>query len=342
LETVAVIILNWNGLADTIECVESVLEQSYTEYKIFLIDNGSDNSEFDALVQKFGHNAQIELIKNQNNLGFGPAHNNLFRHLIEAGYNNAALINNDAVAHSAWIEEALSAMQQNSADVIACKMLQYNNRQLIDSAGLKMLNTGEILPRGHSRHEKHYSKAKTVSSFCAGGCLLKLSIIERVGGFDTYFDTGYEDAELGLRVFVSGLKIVYAPQSILYHKMGQSLAKVKSYERTLKIMRDVNYTVLKNMPLSVLQINFPFYLLRSVFILLLFIISLRPKFVLVFFHSLFYTLFRDFQSIIKQRRLVLRKITFFEILKGQQFFIIYDFTRFVKYIIKWKPHKFEQ
>lgn len=342
METIAVVILNWNGLNDTIACVDSVLAQSHPATKVFVVDNASDNNEFEALTLRYGGLAQVELLQNDENIGFGPAHNRVFKQLIELGFKKVALLNNDAVADTTWLSDALQAMQQQQADIVACKMLQFSNRKLMDSAGLKMLNTGEILPRGHGKASTMHPRREELMGFCAGACLIKLSVIDEIGGFDPFFDTGYEDAELSLRAFVGGKRIVYEPQSVVYHKMGQSLVKVKTYKRTLKIMRDINYTTLVNLPLVVLLVHMPFYLLRNLFILLVFMFAFRFQYFLYFFHSLALTIFIDSKYILKSRRRVQRKISVLKMLKAQQFFIKHDAGRFYRYIIKRNPHKFEQ
>jgi GT2 family glycosyltransferase len=342
LETIPVVILNWNGLNDTIACVDSVLAQSYPKLKVLVVDNASDNSEFEALTQRYGDIVKVELLQNTENIGFGPAHNRVFQQLIDQGFEKVALLNNDAVADNNWLSEALQAMQQQHADIVASKMLQFSKRNLLDSAGLKMLNTGEILPRGHGKASSGYTWREHVTGFCAGACLIKLSVIDEIGGFDPFFDTGYEDAELSLRAFVDGKTIVYEPQSMVYHKMGQSLEKVKTYKRTLKIMRDINYTALVNLPLAVLFIHLPFYLLRNLFILLVLLLTLRFQYFLYFFHSLALTIFIDSKYILKSRRGVQRKISMRKMLKAQQFFIKHDTDRFYRYIVKRTPHKFEQ
>lgn len=339
---IPVIILNWNGLGDTIKCTESVLKQSYTNYVIFLIDNGSSNNEFDALAQRFGGYSNIELIKNIHNIGFGNAHNQVFQQLINVGFHYVALINNDAIAHPDWLKGAVDALMAEDTDIVACKMLQHNNSSLIDSAGLKMLNTGEIIPRGHGEKSINFSKREQVMGFCGGACFIKLAVINEIGGFDAFFDTGYEDAELSLRALVNGKKIVFTPNSVVEHKMGQSLSKVKSYDRTLKIMRDINYTALTNLPILVLVVNFPFYVLQRLVMVLVFILSFRFRYLVFFFHSLALTVFVDYKVIIKNRRLKKRKIGCIKMLFSQQFFLKHDYQRFSKYILKRQAHKFEQ
>ncbi len=341
MDKLAVIVINWNGLNDTIECMESALNQSLSDVQIHLIDNGSDNNEFEELTKRYGTNPNVELIQNTNNLGFGKAHNRIFEQLIQKGFQKAALLNNDAVAHPDWLKRACKTMDKTHADIVACKMVNYHNRELLDSAGLFMLNTGEILPRGHKQTADKFKRCEPVISFCAGACLIQLDVIQEIGGFDDFFDTGYEDAELGLRATVAGKKIVYEPNSVVFHKMGQSLSKVVSYRRTRKIMQDVRYTYFKLMPWSVIALNAPFCIVRMVFILLVHLLTLRLRYPALFFDAWFQFLFHDIKNIANSAFTMKPKISIMQIIAMQKFFLKTDFSRFITYFVKRKPTKFE-
>lgn len=341
METIPVIILNWNGLDDTIACVDSVLGQSYPFVRIFIVDNGSSGPDFDALSQRYGYVRNVELIKNSFNVGFGNAHNQIFERLINLDYNVVALLNNDTVAHSDWINEAYNALISENADAVASNMLQYYNRKLIDSKGLKMLNTGEILPIGHGHLASDDYNQKQVMGFCAGACLLRLSLIKQIGGFDPFFDTGYEDAELSIRAIVNYKRIIFVPGAIVFHKMGQSVKKIKSYKRTLKIIRDINYAALTNLPVMNIVLNFPFVLLRNISIVLLFVVSFRFSYPAMLLRATTLTIFVDLKTILRNRKLKTRSIGFWKLLIFQHFFLKHDLERFWRHIINKEAHKFE-
>ncbi|MCF8360285.1 MAG: glycosyltransferase family 2 protein [Prolixibacteraceae bacterium] len=341
MDKLAVIVVNWNGLTDTVECMESVLKQTFSGFQVFLIDNGSENNEFEELTKRYGANPNVELIQNTTNLGFGKAHNLIFEQLIQKGFQKVALLNNDAVAHPDWLKQACKTMDETNAGIVASKMVNYHNRDLLDSAGLFMLNTGEILPRGHKQAANKFNRCEPVISFCAGACLIQLDVIGEIGGFDDFFDTGYEDAELGLRATVAGKKIVYEPNSVVYHKMGQSLSKVTSYQRTRKIMQDVRYTYFKLMPWPVIALNAPFCIVRTAFILLLHLLTLRLRYPALFFDAWFQFLLHDIKNITNSAFTIKQKISTMQIIAMQKFFLKTDFSRFIAYFVKGKPTKFE-
>ena len=178
--------------------------------------------------------------------------------------------------------------------------------------------------------------------FCAGACLMRLSLIEQIGGFDTFFDTGYEDAELSLRATVNNKIIFYEPAAIVFHKMGQSVNKIKSKQRTLKIIRDINYTALTNLPLGHILINFPIILIRNIIIVLLFSISFRLRYPLLLIRATTMTIFADLKTIRNNRKLKTRSVGFWKLMLMQQFFLKHDIERFWRYILNKEAHKFEQ
>ena len=70
---VAIIILNWNGLEDTIECLESLKKMSYTNYDVIVVDNGSEGNDVEVLRDKYGEWAHI--IENDKNYGYAEGNN---------------------------------------------------------------------------------------------------------------------------------------------------------------------------------------------------------------------------------------------------------------------------
>jgi len=333
--------LNWNGSDDTIACVESVLKQAYTEFHIYLLDNNSEPEDKQKIKDAFAGNDKISLICNDSNLGFGQAHNECIdTHIIPKNYPFVALLNNDTIVHENWLQEGVAAITKNNVGAVACKMLNYYKPTLIDSAGLFMLNTGEILPRGHGKPKSLYSSQNEVISFCAGACFIKTEVIRKHGLFDSFFKTGYEDAELGLRYFLAGETILFEPRSVVYHKVSRSIKKIANREKAIKTQQDIHYTVLKLLPFSVLLWNFFPYVLRTIFLLLLHIFTFRLTYVSVWLSSIKRLFSKDMRLVSKSRRQSKRK--FSQILNMQTNFIAQDFQRFIVFFIKRQQNHFEK
>jgi GT2 family glycosyltransferase len=343
LTNLPVIILNWNGINDTVECIDSVLNQSFHDFVIYLVDNGSDNNEFEKLSDKYKKNPKIIFIKNETNIGFTLAHNQMFDLLKELGAEYVAMINNDAVADKNWIENALKTAEDENAQMVACKMVSYFDREKIDSAGLFLLSSGEILP-AQNGEKANLKPLKTNPIAASGGaCLYQLSMLDQIGSYDPYFSTGYEDAELGLRAFLAGKKIIYAADSIVYHKISRSVSKIIDQKRIRKIQEDINYTYFKLMPAGAIALNALINIPRIIIILLIHLITLRFKFLKCRLMAITSTICELKQIGIQRAEFKkMRKLNSWDILKTQQFSIAYDLKRFYSFIIKGRRNQFEK
>jgi GT2 family glycosyltransferase len=344
LAIIPVIIINWKGFDDTIESVESVLNQSYKDIVVHIADNNSGEEEFKRLSAVFGGNQRIVLHKNEENLGFTIAHNVLFEKLLKEDYEYIALLNNDAVADKNWIENILQSAKKEDADIVACKMLNYYDRKIIDSLGLYLLSSGEILPAGNGESAETYKNSQSIIGASGGACLFKAEMLKETGIFDSYFSTGYEDAELGLRAFINGKKIILCEDAIVFHKISKSVTKVCDEKKIQKIYEDKNYTYLKLMPGGILLYNLTPNLLRFILIIFIHLVTLRFRFSKNYLIAHYHTLFRDRNRIIKARNEMRgkRKVTSSAIIKNQRFVFYYDLKRFYEFIIKGKKNKLER
>ena len=156
--TIPIIIVNWKGLQDTIECVNSLLLSSHTDFHIFLIDNFSNDGSIETLQNLFGNHPKITLIENSSNLGFTGAHIEILHQLLDQDYPYIALLNNDTSVESDWLSNLIRCARETGADMVSSKMIYYFDRTLMDNAGHKILNTGEILPVGHKEPVEKFTK----------------------------------------------------------------------------------------------------------------------------------------------------------------------------------------
>jgi len=128
--TVPIIILNWNGLADTLECLTSLEQQSYQDFMVYLVDNGSTGEDSEILQQQFGRNKRIQLIFNKENLGFTKGNNEIIRQYIlpNSAYEYVLLLNNDTIQDENWIANLVNSAKVNQAHIVSSKMVNYFDR----------------------------------------------------------------------------------------------------------------------------------------------------------------------------------------------------------------------
>jgi len=317
------------------------------EDKIYLLDNNSDNFEGEELLKFYSNNTAVKIFISAENLGFAKGTNFLIKKAqTTENPNYFLLFNNDAVANKDWVTQIKSSAKEKNCSLISSKIIQIDNKLLLDNVGHLMLNTGEIIPIGHNQPESNFTQRKKVIGACGGACLISNALLQEIGSFDEHFFVGYEDAEFGLRAFLTGNDIYFEPAAIVHHKMGASIKKIFDYNYTLSQFRNINYTVLKLMPLSFLFFNFPFYLFKTTMVFLMNLLFFRGKFIKVMLHSYWKLLTTDFKVALKARKVFYRnhkiKRSFLELNKATTFFLWFDIKRFWMFMILGKKNQFEK
>ncbi|MCB0689650.1 MAG: glycosyltransferase family 2 protein, partial [Saprospiraceae bacterium] len=284
---IPVIVVNWNGMEDTIECMESLLATTGPEIMIHLVDNGSDNNEGRLLAQKFHNNEMVRVYQLKDNIGFAKANNQILTKILQEDFKYVALINNDTIVDKNWMHSFLETAVQKEAQMVSAKLLRYDRPDIIDNLGHQMLNTGEIIPVAHDQPAEKYPESFENMGSCAGAALYATDMLRKIGIFDPFFSTGYEDAELGLRAFMAGYRSVYAPDVIILHKGGQSIKKVFNYRYALMIQSSIWYTYFKLVPLTAILVSLPFILIKIILLSVINILFGRWKYLKIQWQALF-------------------------------------------------------
>ena len=138
---VSIIILNWNGLEDTIECLESLKKITYPNYEVIVVDNGSKGNDAQMLQERFGD--YIHLIQNDRNYGFAEGNNIGIRYALDnSAPDYLLLLNNDTVAAPDFLTELIKTAETDAnIGIVGPKIYYYDlvgKDNVIWSAGGKI------------------------------------------------------------------------------------------------------------------------------------------------------------------------------------------------------------
>ncbi|MBC7942938.1 glycosyltransferase family 2 protein [Candidatus Saccharibacteria bacterium] len=254
MNRVAIVVLNWNGIEDTLLCLESLLSQSYKQFHIVVIDNGSvDNSKELLKTYRTRHSDKIEVIYNPINFGFAGGVNTGIEWALNENFEYVALFNNDAVADKDWLKSLVDAAQPKEVG-ISTGLLLHENGKTIDSSGDWLSSWGLAFPRNRGDKTAKAFKAGLVFGATGGASLYKTALFKDIGLFDEDFFAYYEDADISFRAQLAGWKVAYTPKAIAYHKQGATSKKIPGF---------TTYHTFKNLPLLFLK-NIPHGLLFPV------------------------------------------------------------------------------
>ena len=266
---VAVVVLNWDGLELTRACVSSLLAQTVHPSEIHVVDNGSANAEAVALRSEFGN--RIRLHELPQNAGFtGGCNAALEVVLAEGRCEFVALLNNDAVAEASWVEELVREMHSDQRiGIVASRMRLHDEPDLLDNAGVWLLGNGDVAPRGRLQRAADWERADDLVAACGGAVLLRCAMLRRIGLFRSDFFANFEDADLSLRAFVAGWRIRYAPRAEVRHRLNATIGRVRDMAFNVRSVRNATWVFLVNLPLPVLLLNLPGWVLSNLAIVLL-------------------------------------------------------------------------
>jgi len=259
---VAVIVLNWNGFADTCAAVDSLLAQTWPALQVHVVDNASAGDEVGRLAARYGE--RIHLRRHTENLGFADGHNGLLRELMAAPTppDFVALLNNDAVAAPDWIERLVAAAAADAGIGACASLMLFRDRpDVVENAGVVLLHSGEAIPRGRGRPAHAFPRATDVMGACGGAALFRTAALQRFGVFRGEFFLNFEDVDLSLRLVAGGWRIRYVPEARVWHGLNQSIAKVRNEEFAVRSIRNMDFAYLVNMPWPVLVAGLPWILL---------------------------------------------------------------------------------
>jgi len=270
---ITIIILNWNGWEDTIECLESLFQINYPNLNIILVDNASEDDSvkkikkyclnethirlksnvcdvkvfeyeekhFDSITLdsiEMDSNEKLILLKNSKNYGYAKGNNIGIRFAFRVfNPDYILLLNNDTVVDKNFLKELIKATDnEEKVGIYSPKLLKYDNPKIIDSTG-HIFHMGCLTDRGFGKlDKKQYDyKTKIIGAKGAAG-LYKREMLESIGLFKEEYITSYEDAELSWRAYRNSWSAKYVPNSIVYHKGESSITKDNtkiSYYRNL-------------------------------------------------------------------------------------------------------------
>jgi GT2 family glycosyltransferase len=254
---VSVIIVNWNGRHLLGECLDSLLAQSFTDFEVIVVDNGSQDGSAEFVRT---HYPAVKLIRLPENTGFAGGNNEGIR-VARGKY--VALLNNDTRTDPEWLACLSREAEANPASGMwASKILSYDQPDIIDNVGLLLYRDG--LARGQGRLERDHGQYDVGrEALFPSGCaaLYRRRMLDEVGLFDEDFFAYADDVDLGLRARLAGWGCTYVPAAKVYHRYSSSSSTYSPLKAYL-VERNRIWVLLKYYPAELIAASFFFTLKR--------------------------------------------------------------------------------
>lgn len=220
---VYIILINYNSIEHTKECIESLLKVKYTNFQIIVVDNHS-KSAVDDILKKY---INVVLIKNEDNFGFAGGNNIGIKYALDHGADYIMLLNNDTVVEENFLSIMVQQLIENHAAIVCPKILNYYDKKTIMYAGgcISQLKGGVNVWGAGKGDDIKWNNNKVIT-FAHGCCMLiDKEVFKRVGLLPEEFFLYYEDTAFSVLLNNNKLKILYVGNAVIYHKESTSVKK---------------------------------------------------------------------------------------------------------------------
>lgn len=230
---VAVILVNWNAVDVTLDCIESIQRARHPEVSIIVVDNGSSDDSAEKIKKRY---SSVVLIQNHENRGFCAANNQAISYALRNGFEVIVILNNDTIVERNFFHNSLSRMSEANADVLAPAIYfaEHPTRYWF-VLGRANLWSGLFSNPFHKKEEGMVGPMDS-TEFAVGCCFLaKSEVFRNIGGFDENLFMYFEDIDWSLRVRQAGFEILLEPKAKVYHWVsfsGNKAAKLRRFYMT--------------------------------------------------------------------------------------------------------------
>jgi len=266
-DLVSIVIVNWNGEKWLKKCLESLAMQIYKNIEIIFVDNASTDGSINFVKQFY---PKIKIVINQKNLGFAGGNN--------IGVMNATgkyilLLNNDTTVNNDFLSILVDYLEKNiDVGIVQPKIYLTREKGLLDATGSFLTKTGFLKHTGFEIDHGQHNTIQQIFSAKGACILIRKEVIEKVGLFDDDYFAYFEETDFCWRTWLAGYKIIFLPQSIIYHDMGLTCRKFPSSFADYLSFKNRIRTHIKNLSFPKLIYILPVHLVITILFAIIYLV----------------------------------------------------------------------
>jgi GT2 family glycosyltransferase len=233
--SVAVIILSWKNPDVTIDTVESFLKirHKHFNYKIFLVDNHSPDDTFQVLSKRYSANPKIILSQTESNLGYVGGNNFGIKQVLAKKYKYLLIANSDILVKDNFLEILIQSFSLDERIALIGPKIyfapghEFQKHYHPNDLGKVIWSAGGVVDWDNVQGSNvgiddidhgQYDTPSTNLDYISGCCfIIKTSLIKKIGLLDEKYFMYLEDVDYCQRIKKIGYKILYQPNSIIWH-----------------------------------------------------------------------------------------------------------------------------
>jgi GT2 family glycosyltransferase len=233
-QIVWIVLLNWNGLPDTLACLRSLEALRYSDFCIVVVDNGSTDDSA-AVLRGTASRHQIEFIEAGRNLGYAGGNNLGIRHALDRGADFILVLNNDTTVDPALLDELLAAAERHPDAGCFGPWIFYMHdpdRLWFTRSDWSSELSAFTAPGKGSLASDLSGETTSTEYVCGAALFFRAGVARQIGLLDERFFLVYEDSDWCFRARRAGFACLAVPSARVWHKIGTSFGSEASPLRT--------------------------------------------------------------------------------------------------------------
>ena len=225
---ISIILLNWNGKKDTLECLASLQKVDYPNFQTIIVDNGSTDDSVAAIRSAY---PSVPILENRANLGFAGGNNTGIEWVLRHHAEWILLLNNDTIVAPDFLKAFLkAAKEQPKAKILGAKILRYSHRNIIDHlGGFWNAQKAEFDSPDSGQTDHPYFNMIPVDYVCGAALFMHRSVPEAIGLLEPKFFLFWEETDYCYRARRAGFEVWTAPEAKIWHKVSSSFVGGKPH-----------------------------------------------------------------------------------------------------------------
>lgn len=254
---ISIIVVNWNTVDYIQKCLDSIYAQKYNNFEVIVVDNASSDDSVELIKKNF---SKVQLIQNNDNLGFAEGNNIGIKH---SRGEIIALINPDAVIEKEWLSTIVKVLQSSDKIGAAVGKIFYLEEQCDKNAVFctwSKIDACSAMPYNFNGNEPF----SNVDYLSGAAMIVKKDVIEKIGLLDADYFLYFDETDWCARMIRAGYDLTYTPYALVWHKVSASISD--SDKKIYYMERSRIRFALKNFDLLYVPIFLVSFLLESIFI----------------------------------------------------------------------------
>lgn len=227
----SIIILNYKGLRETLECLDSIRKIRSKNFEVIVIDNNSQDGSKEALSKI----EDITFIANKKNLGYSGGNNVGIKHALSSGAENVIILNNDTIVKVDFLKNFQKHIKKS--DILSPKIYFFPGYEF-HKKRYKQSEVGKVIWYAGGKIDwqnvlgnhigvdevdfGQFDKSKEID-YATGACMfVNRKVFEKIGFFDERYFLYLEDMDFCVRAKKAGFRIFFEPESVIWHKNASS------------------------------------------------------------------------------------------------------------------------